>query len=245
MNDLKNNPDIAELIEILDKNGLLKEKQEVNELVDYIGNMENRLSDMMSELTEMRKEVRQIHDSTLRSKTQKLVENTLLKVTQAAKMVKKTKDNLITGAKIAIQAFKVLGKNGLITAVEIMKIPKVIGALQNCFAGLSHHMERNANKMETFRSELGEAGTHIKNAGQALLGRTSKESKEKDDDKGILSKFRKMFEGMSKSFAAMEKRSKSMTDRLQGAKASVKSDLAKLKETQNRTKATPEKEPER
>lgn len=244
MNDLKNNPDIAELLEILDRNGLFKEKQEVNELVDYIGGMEDKLSDMMTELTEMRKEVRQIHDNTLRAKTQKLIENTSLKVSQAANMVKKTKENFIAGAKNAIEAFKIHGKDGLIKAIEAMQIPKVIGVLQNCFARLSEHNERNASKMEAFRSELGEAGTHIKNAGRALFGRTAKESKAKDADKGILAKFRKLFQGMSKGFADMEKKSKSMIERLQGAKASVKYDIAKLKETQNRAKATPGKEPE-
>lgn len=244
MDDLKNNPDIQELLDILDRNGLLKEKKEVNELVDYIGSMEDKLSDMMTELTEMRKEVRQIHDSTLRAKTQKLIENTALKVNQAAKMVKKTKDNLIAGAKRAIQEFKLHGKDGLIKAVEAMKIPKVIGALQNCFARLSEHNQRNATKMEAFRAELGEAGTHIKNAGRVLLGKSAKESK-KEADKGILAKFKKMFEGLSNGFSEMEKKSKAMLEKLSGDKESVKADLATLKANKTKDKVTPERENER
>ena len=109
MDVLKNSPQIAELLEILDRNGLTKEKDEVTSLVDYIGSMENTLSSMMNELSEMRNEVRQIHDNTLRAKCSQLLQNTGDKVKQAAKMVGTAKDNLIRGAERAIQEFKLRG----------------------------------------------------------------------------------------------------------------------------------------
>ena len=139
MDVLKNSPQIAELLEILDRNGLTKEKDEVTSLVDYIGSMENTLSSMMNELSEMRNEVRQIHDNTLRAKCSQLLQNTGDKVKQAAKMVGTAKDNLIRGAERAIQEFKLRGKDALIKAVEAMKIPKTIQALQKCFGNLSKH----------------------------------------------------------------------------------------------------------
>lgn len=98
--------------------------------------------------------------------------------------------------------------------------------------------------MEAFRAELGEAGTHIKNAGRVLLGKSAKESK-KESDKGILAKFKKMFEGMSKGFAEMEKKSKTMLEKLSSAKESVKADLANLKVAKSKEKATLERENER
>lgn len=42
MDNLNEHPQIAELIDTLDKNGLTKEKAEVQSLVNYIGDMERR-----------------------------------------------------------------------------------------------------------------------------------------------------------------------------------------------------------
>lgn len=42
MDQLKEHPQIVELLDTLDKNGLMKEKSEVQSLVSYIGGMELR-----------------------------------------------------------------------------------------------------------------------------------------------------------------------------------------------------------
>ena len=205
MDVLKNSPQIAELLEILDRNGLTKEKDEVTSLVDYIGSMENTLSSMMNELSEMRNEVRQIHDNTLRAKCSQLLQNTGDKVKQAAKMVGTAKDNLIRGAERAIQEFKLRGKDALIKAVEAMKIPKTIQALQKCFGNLSKHMEHSASRMDVFRSEMQDVGAHLKKAGRTLFGMSAKETKKHDADKGILAKLGKAFSGLAEKFSGMEK----------------------------------------
>ena len=195
MDDLKNSPQIAELLEILDRNGLTKEKDEVTSLVDYIGSMENTLLSISSELSEMRNEVRQIHDNTLRAKCSQLLQNTSDKVKQAAEMVGTAKDNFIRGAERAIQEFKLRGKDALIKAVEAMKIPKTIQALQKCFGNLSKHMEHSASRMDVFRSEMQEAGAHLKKAGRTLFGMSAKETQKHDADKDILTKLGKSIFG--------------------------------------------------
>lgn len=73
MENLNEHPQIAELLETLEQNGLTKEKTEVQSLVSYIGNMEETLTEMFGELQDMRREINLIHSSTLRSKCQNLV----------------------------------------------------------------------------------------------------------------------------------------------------------------------------
>lgn len=74
MDQLKEHPQIVELLDTLDKNGLMKEKNEVQSLVSYIGGMENTLTEMLGELQDMRREINLIHNNTLRSKCHTLVE---------------------------------------------------------------------------------------------------------------------------------------------------------------------------
>ena len=82
MENLEEHPQIAELLETLDQNGLTKEKSEVQSLVSYIGDMEKTLTGMLGELQDMRKEINLLQNSTLRSKCQNLVQKTEGKIQQ-------------------------------------------------------------------------------------------------------------------------------------------------------------------
>ena len=62
MDQLKEHPQIVELLDTLDKNGLMKEKNEVQSLVSYIGGMEETLTGMLGELQDMRREINLIHN---------------------------------------------------------------------------------------------------------------------------------------------------------------------------------------
>ena len=53
MDELRNNPQIIELLETFEENGMQKEKSEVSALVSYIGDMEHTLSAMLAEMQEM------------------------------------------------------------------------------------------------------------------------------------------------------------------------------------------------
>lgn len=48
MDELRNNLQIIELLETLEENGMQKEKDEVSDLVSYIGDMEHTLSAMLA-----------------------------------------------------------------------------------------------------------------------------------------------------------------------------------------------------
>ena len=63
MDQLKEHPQIVELLDTLDKNGLMKEKNEVQSLVSYIGGMEETLTEMLGELQDMRREINLIHNA--------------------------------------------------------------------------------------------------------------------------------------------------------------------------------------
>ena len=78
-------------------------------------------------------------------------------------------------------------------------------------------------------------GSHLKNAGRALLGRPAKQLEKLEADKGVLAKLRNFFEGTQKAFFRMEKGADSLSEKLRNDKApeekkpSVKSELKALK----------------
>ena len=98
MDELKNNPQIIELLETLEENGMHKEKGEVSALVSYIGDMEHTLSAMLVEMQEMRKEVNMIHNSSVKAKCENLIQTADGKIRQGVAAISKAKNNLIASA---------------------------------------------------------------------------------------------------------------------------------------------------
>ena len=80
-------PQIIDLYEALEKNGLHKQKEDVQSLVGYIENMEYNLSVMMNEIQEMHAEVNLLHDKGIRAKCAKIVTKAEDKILQIGTMV--------------------------------------------------------------------------------------------------------------------------------------------------------------
>ena len=79
---LRDHPQIIDLISVLEQSGLQKQKEEVQALVGYIDGMEEKLSQMMDEMKEMRLEVGKLHDKGIRARCSQLVDTVEGKVRQ-------------------------------------------------------------------------------------------------------------------------------------------------------------------
>ena len=231
MENLNEHPQIAELMGALDKNGMQKEKNEVQSLVDYIGDMEHTLTVMLSELQNMRQEIGLIHNSSLKAKCQNLVQKMDDKIRQGFSVVKKMKDNLIRSASGAMKAFREKGKDALATSVRAMKIPEVFDKLAVMFRKLSKDMAQDKVKLDSMQSELRSAKGHLKNAGLLLIGRAPKEAEQAKSDKGALTRLGRLFDKVGKGFASMGQKAMNAADKLRVSrvKDSVKTELQNLK----------------
>ena len=206
MDELKEHPQVAELIDTLDKNNMHQEKAEVESLVDYIGDMEKTLTEMLKEMQDMRQEINLIHNNSLRVKCQNLVEKTEGKIKQGFALLGKVKDNVIQSAKNALKAFKERGKEALRTAVKAMKIPETLDKLGSFFGKLSKEVEQDVQQLNSMQSELNSSKGHLKNIGRLLIGRESKEVEQAKSDKGVFSRFGKLLEKIGKGFGTLSRR---------------------------------------
>lgn len=231
MDNLNEHPQIAELLDTLDKNGLTKEKSEVQSLVKYIGDMEETLTGMLGELQEMRREINLIHNSSLKSKCQSLVQKTEDKVRQGFTAVKKVKDNLIQSAGNAMRAFREKGRDTLAGSVRAMKIPEALDKLSSLFRRLSKEMAQDTAKLSAMQSELQSAKGHLKNAGLLFIGKAAKEAEHTKSDKGILSRLGRLFERAQNGFSSLEQKAMNAADKLRvnRVKTSVKESLNRYK----------------
>ena len=231
MDDLRAHPQIEELIETLDQNEMHKEKAEVESLMDYIGDMEKTLADMLKEMQGMRKEIDLIHSSTLRAKCLVLVEKTEGGIRQAVAVVVKVKDNLIDSAKKAVKAFKEKGRDAYIKAVRAMKVPETLDKLAGLFAVMSKDTRENAKQLVQMQSELNIGKAHFKNVARLFAGRQTKDLESVKADKGVLSGIGKTMERIGKGFEGLAQKAMDKADKIRAAKVreSVKDTLDALK----------------
>lgn len=73
--NLREQPDIKNLLYALESSGLKKEQQEMETLVDYLEGMENQFSRMLSELREMQGTLTKIQDKGIRATVSRIVVN--------------------------------------------------------------------------------------------------------------------------------------------------------------------------
>ena len=198
----------------------------------YIDGMEEKLSQMMDEMKEMRLEVGKLHDKGIRARCSQLLGTAEGKIHQVKSMVSTAKENLISSAKQMVQTFREKGRSALCRAAQALHIPSVLSRMGRGFAHAGKGMEQCSVRLDAMREELHQAGGHIKNAGLALAGKESQESKELSADKGVLAKLRVVFLLCGKACSDMDHDISRAVERLSGGRSSVKTELQGLKSAQ-------------
>ena len=226
---LRDHPQIIDLISVLEQSGLQKQKEEVQALVGYIDGMEEKLSQMMDEMKEMRLEVGKLHDKGIRARCSQLADTVEGKVRQTKVMVSTAKENLISSAKQMVQTFREKGRSALCHAAQALHIPSVLSRMGRGFAHSEKSMGQLAVRLDSMREELHQAGGH---AGLALTGKEPQESKELSADKGVLAKLRSFVLSCGKVFSEMERDMALTVERINGGRSSVKTELQGLRSAQ-------------
>lgn len=246
---LREQPEIRELFQVLEGNGLKKERQEVETLVNYLEGMESQFGQVMKELKEVRGQLEQIQDRGIKATAARILDSAEGKLQEIGGQIALVKTNLVRSAKNAVHDFKEKGVDALRRAVSAMKIPAALSALKESLHSGMESMERNAAKIGIVGGELNKAAQHTKNAGRVLIGRRTKELAEPKGDKGVLAKIQKAFLSFGRSFAAMEKAAGNAQKRMEqfcrgeDKKPSVKAELRQIKRGRNESqKIQPAKE---
>lgn len=232
---LREQPEIRELFQVLEGNGLLKERQEVEVLVDCLEGMENQFEQVLKELKAVREQLSGIQDRGIQAAAVRILGGAENKVQEIGSQFALAKQNIVRSAKNAVEAFKEKGVDALRRAVSAMKIPAALSFLKESLHKGAESMNKNAEKAGAVSAELYKAAQHMKNAGRVLTGREAEDPAELNTDKGILAKVRKAFLSCGSLFSKMEKTAEQAEKRVEqfgrseAEKPSVMAELKKIK----------------
>ena len=228
-------PDILELFQVLESNGMKKELQEVGTLVEYLENMESKFGEVLSELQEVKTQLAQMEDKGIAATTTRMVEKAEDKIQEIGDQFAKVKSYLIQSAKYAVSVFREKGTEALRSAVSAMKVPAVLSALKESLHSGMENMDKSAKKMESVGNEFHAMGGHLKNIGRILIGKERKEPEQRNPDKGILAKVQKAFLMCGRRFSEMEKQTENTLKKVEKfrngreKKPSVKREIQQIK----------------
>lgn len=247
--NLKQQPDIKELIYILESNGLERGQQEVESLVDFLENIGEQFTQMLGELQGVRSELVNMQNKGIRATVSRTLENAGEKTQEIMGKVFEIRKNLICSAKNAVEVFKEKGVDALRKAVSAMKIPRVLSAIKNMLHNGKDRMNEKAEKTQMLAQEIYKAKEHRKNIGRIIIGKQAKEPTEQAD-RGILTKIQRAFLSCGKVYAAMEQKAEKALNRVEvfcrgsEKKSSVKADLRVLKNKKSEQRSVPMTEKE-
>ena len=233
--NLRQQPEIIELFQVLEENELVKEHQEVELLVDYLEGIESQFGQMLEELKAVRGQLSQIQDKGVKATAVRIVEKAEGKVQEIGSQITTMKENLHHSAQNAIITFKEIGVGALKKAVSAMKIPSVLFVLKESFHSGMESMNKNATKIAIISGEIHEAREHTKNIGRVLFGRGTKEPNPHSPDKGVTAKLKNVFLSCGIKFADMEHATESVIQKLEqmeskkSKKPSVRAEIRRLK----------------
>lgn len=232
---LMEQPEIIELFRVLEENRLMKEKQEVESLVNYLDGMEIQFGQVMKELGEMRGQLNQIQDAGVRSSAVKITERVENKIQEIGGQLSTVKNNLLHAAKNAVHTFREKGVDALRKTVSAMRISSALSYLKEGMHSGMESVNREAGKISIISGELHVAGEHMKNIGRVLTGKEMREPAPQNPDKGILAKMQKTLLSCGGRLSAMEQRTENTRKRVEQfaskgeKKPSVKAELKRLK----------------
>jgi len=205
---LSEQPELKELFTVLERNGMGREKQEIESLVHYIENMETGFGQVLEELKEVRGQLEQIQDKGVKAAVQRVVDKAGVKVFEVKSQLVTVKSNLVKSAVNAVDAFKKKGVAALQKAVNAMGIYSALSHVKHGLQNAVKSVNEDISKIGTISSELHSIGGHSKNISRTLFGRQAKEATPHNPDKGVLAKIQKLFTATGSLLSNMEK----MTD---------------------------------
>jgi len=166
------NENVTELLKILRDNNA-PTMRDFMAMLNQVAAMEKQYAAMTNELAAMRRDLAeaQKHNHPVKDTLQKAVTALQAQALELRDKLAALKDNIITGCKNAIEAFKDKGVAALDGIARFFHIKPLLEGIRNNAAANIAADDRAIAKIEAISTEYHETGKHLKNIGRAMIGK--------------------------------------------------------------------------
>ena len=243
---LTNEEVIRELLELLKKNAMKEQANDVFEICSYVDGLEKKIDSMTEELTNMQNQIKEMQEDTLVNNAKKALseaqEQLNARCEQIKSQVLEVKAQVKSTAKSIVDDAKAKGRAALYRLSEFLGIKKKLLDIREDVRGAIKTTDKDIAKTALLAKGFREAGQTAANAFRTFADKPEVDYSQKEQKHPITKAVLAPMKAVRKLFVSMELHLDASIDKLDNLAMNVQLDKKKYMENAKNLKQT---EPER
>ena len=243
---LTNEEVIRELLELLKKNAMKEQANDVFEICSYVDGLEKKIDSMTEELTNMQNQIKEMQEDTLVNNAKKALSEAKERLNARCEQIKsqvlEVKAQVKSTAKSIVDEAKVKGRNALYRVSEFLGIKKRLLDIRENVRGAIKTTDTDIAKTALLAKGFREAGQTAANAFRTFADKPEVDYSQKEQKHPITKAVLAPMKAVRKLFVLMELHLDASIDKLDNLAMNVQIDKEKHK---GNVKSVEQTEPER
>ena len=242
---LTNEEVIRELLELLKKNAMKEQANDVFEICSYVDGLEKKIDSMTEELTNVQNQIKEMQEDTLVNNAKKALseaqEQLNARCEQIKSQVLEVKAQVKSTAKSIVDEAKEKGRSALYRVSEFLEIKKRLLDIRENVRGAIKTTDKDIAKTALLAKGFREAGQTVANAFRTFADKPEVDYSQKEQKHPITKAVLAPMKAVRKLFVSMELHLDASIDKLDNLAMNVQLDKEKHMEN---AKAQEQTEPE-
>lgn len=171
---------IKECMEFMRNQGLIEQPQHIEDVLQYVGDMQQQLVIMVNELQGMREQLSQLQENQTKSISEKVlgnIDNIQTKIKDLSEKLSIAKEQLIDMVVQSTNLFKEKGVEKLNQFLQqsISNLKSMLAYCREQAVEILTDYEKTANQIDSIGDELKQIGNSVANVGRLMAGKGTKE----------------------------------------------------------------------
>ena len=245
---LTNEDVIRELLELLKKNAMKEQANDVFEICSYVDGLEKKIDSMTEELTNMQNQIKEMQEDTLVNNAKKALSEARERLNTRCEQIKsqvlEVKAQVKSTAKSIVDEAKAKGRTALYRVSEFLGIKKRLLDIRENVRGTIKTTDKDIAKTALLAKGFREAGQTAANAFRTFADKPEVDYSQKEQKHPISKAVLAPMKAVRKLFVSMELHLDASIDKLDNLAMNVQLDKEKYMENV-KTKEQEQTEPER
>ena len=243
---LTNEEVIRELLELLKKNAMKEQANDVFEICSYVDGLEKKIDSMTEELTNMQNQIKEMHEDTLVNNAKKALSEAQERLNARCEQIKsqvlEVKAQVKSTAKSIVDEAKAKGRAALYRVSEFLEIKKRLLDIRENVRGAITTTDKDIAKTALLAKGFREAGQTAVNAFRTFADKPEVDYSQKEQKHPITKAVLAPMKAVKKMLVTMELHLDASIDKLDNLAMNVQIDKEKHMEN---AKVQEQTEPER
>ena len=237
---------IRELLELLKKNAMKEQANDVFEICSYVDGLEKKIDSMTEELTNMQNQIKEMQEDTLVNNAKKALSEARERLNTRCEQIKsqvlEVKAQVKSTAKSIVDEAKTKGRTALYRVSEFLGIKKMLLDIRENVKGAIKTTDKDIAKTALLAKEFREAGQTAANAFRTFADKPEVDYSQKEQKHPITKAVLAPMKAVKKMLVSMKLHLDASIDKLDNLAMNVKLDKEKHMENIKKQEQT---EPER